>query len=308
MNKVTRLTGGVPAEADLPQESVGQDLRAARLRRGDELSRISRALRIRKDYLEAIEADSPDRLPGRAYALGFLRSYADYLGLDSPTLVSRYKTQTVGQSETVRQVGLPPELERSRFAVAQAAVAVGVLALVVYGFYQFSQPGVSGRPGASSADAARSADHAVRHSPQKAQAGERKPAAADSMTALAAPAPVPGQQQVAVSEGQVFGAQNLGVHVVVRAHRLAHVLVQGFRGKVYLNRVLHPGDVYRVPNVVGLSLTTPNGGAVSLEVDGRDMGAAGRSGHITEALSLDPRAIADRKGVDGLYQGDKVTP
>jgi len=86
------------------------------------------------------------------------------------------------------------------------------------------------------------------------------------------------------------------------------VLVQSFQGRVYINRLLHPGDVYRVPNLVGLSLTTPDGAAVSLELDGQDMGAAGRAGHITEALSLDPRAIADRKGVDNAYVGNKVTP
>ena len=86
------------------------------------------------------------------------------------------------------------------------------------------------------------------------------------------------------------------------------MLVQGFHGRVYINRLLHPGDVYRVPNMVGLSLTTPDGGAVSLEVDGQDMGAAGRAGQITEALSLDPRAIADRKGVDKVFEGNKVAP
>ena len=84
MSKVTRLTGGqggeanrqglhlreIPGEADRPLDTVGQDLRAARLRRGDELGRISQALRIRKDYLEAIESDRTDKLPGRRNARG----------------------------------------------------------------------------------------------------------------------------------------------------------------------------------------------------------------------------------------------
>jgi cytoskeleton protein RodZ len=96
--------------------------------------------------------------------------------------------------------------------------------------------------------------------------------------------------------------------VVLRARGLTHVLVEGPGGKVYINRVLHPGDVYRVPNLVGLSLTTPNGAAVSLEVDGRDVGAAGKNGHITEALSLDPAAIADRKSAGVSGGADKVTP
>src|SRR5690242_21186366 len=76
MSKITRLTGGGPPsevngqrspEGETPEDSVGQELRAARLRRGDELSRVSHALRIGKAYLEAIESDLPEKLPGRAY-------------------------------------------------------------------------------------------------------------------------------------------------------------------------------------------------------------------------------------------------
>src|SRR5437660_7215121 len=125
MSKVTRLTGGqrreshrqglhlreIPGEAARPLDTVGQDLRAARLRRGDELGRISQALRIRKDYLEAIESDRADKLPGRTYAIGFVRSYAGYLGLDETGLVSRFKNETVGQAEGSPQVGPAPAPE-----------------------------------------------------------------------------------------------------------------------------------------------------------------------------------------------------
>jgi cytoskeleton protein RodZ len=247
-------------------------------------------------------------LPGRAYAIGFLRSYAEYLGLDSPVLVSRYKQQMAGQGEILPQVGPPPEPENYRFTIAQAVVAVGLLAAGVYGFYHFSQaarpePAVASSPAAPQAVA----DRSVRRSPQQSRPGGQRHAA-NTVGALTAPPSLPGKQPIGGPEGQVFGAQNLDARVVLRARGLTHVLVQGFGGRVYINRLLHPGDVYRVPNVVGLSLTTPNGGAVSLELDGRDMGAAGPSGHITEALSLDPRAIADRKGTGSLYEGDKVTP
>src|SRR5215472_8647096 len=99
MGKVTRLTGSeseassqrlhlreVPGEAAPP--NVGQDLRAARLTRGEDLSHVSHALRIGKNYLEALESDCPQKLPGRTYAIGFVRAYANYLGLDAPSLVS----------------------------------------------------------------------------------------------------------------------------------------------------------------------------------------------------------------------------
>jgi len=46
--------------------------------------------------------------------------------------------------------------------------------------------------------------------------------------------------------------------------------------------------------MVGLTLTTPNGGAVELDLDGQAMGFAGQEQQMTEALSLDPQSIVDR--------------
>ena len=87
--------------------------------------------------------------------------------------------------------------------------------------------------------------------------------------------------------------------MIVIARAPTRVLVQGADGTVFINRVLRPGDTYRVPDKVGLTLTTPDGGAVALELDGQEMGAAGSQGQVTEALSLDPQAIVDRSSRGG---------
>src|ERR1700691_1260977 len=113
MTKVTHLTldegGGlnrrrihlreISGDADTPLETVGQDLRAARLRRGDDLATVSKALKIRKDHLEALEEDRIEALPGRTYAVGFVRTYADYLGLEAPHAFERSKSQTAGRTD-----------------------------------------------------------------------------------------------------------------------------------------------------------------------------------------------------------------
>src|SRR5207248_10366800 len=61
---------------------LGASLRAARHKRGLELDAVQRELRIRKRYLEALEGDRFELLPGQVYARGFLREYAEFLGLD----------------------------------------------------------------------------------------------------------------------------------------------------------------------------------------------------------------------------------
>lgn len=309
MGKITRLSGEagterlqlgeLPGGEAPPRESVGQDLRNARLRRGDELSQVSHALRISKTYLEALESDCPDKLPGRTYAIGFVRTYANYLDLDAGSLVSRYKLATAGLAESAPQVGPAPEPGGSRWSLGWTLPAFAAAALLAYGFYELSRPPLPA-PKSSGAGAQGAVAPAARPDISRLAARSSPPMAGAERPPTAGPAAIPA--------GQVFGGQNQSVRVILHAHGLAHVLVQGSRGRVYINRLLHPGDVYRVPNLVGLSLTTPNGSAVSLELDGQDMGAAGKAGHITEALSLDPWAIADRKGIDSVYEGNKVTP
>ena len=314
MSKVTRLNGGqdgdangqrlhqheVPGERDNPPESVGQDLRAARLRRGDDLSRIAQALRIRKDYLEAIESDWPDRLPGRTYALGFIRSYAKYLELDAATLVSRYKLAIAGQVEAAPKVGPPPDSDARRLGFGWTVLALLVVGLLVYGVYQFSEPRSPNGETAAAATTPGAISGGAKGGGAKAASVHGAttrglPGSSSTQTAASVvPAPA-AAQPAAPPSGEVYGKQNVDARVILRARALAHILVLGPGDRIFINRLLHPGDVYRVPNLAGLSLSTPDAGALGVELDGRDMGPAGGSGQSTEAFSLDPQSIAGRK-------------
>lgn len=67
---------------------VGATLREARTGRGVELSEVEAATKIRRRFLDAIENEAWDVLPGPAYAAGFVRAYADYLGLDGARMAA----------------------------------------------------------------------------------------------------------------------------------------------------------------------------------------------------------------------------
>lgn len=117
--------------------SVGALLRASRLRLGDDLRFVAETLHIRYIYLEAIENGQYDKLPGAAYAIGFIRTYADYLGLDSGEVVRRYKVESVTKSVNSDLVFPVPIPESS--IPAGAIVFVGVIiALLAYGGWYVS--------------------------------------------------------------------------------------------------------------------------------------------------------------------------
>ena len=61
---------------------LGSSLREARVRRGVELAQVAAETRIRTRYLQALEDERFELLPGSVYGKGFLRAYADYLGLN----------------------------------------------------------------------------------------------------------------------------------------------------------------------------------------------------------------------------------
>ena len=109
---------------------VGALLQASRLKLGDDLRFVAETLHIRFIYLEAIEAGRFDDLPGAAYAIGFIRSYADYLGLDSEEVVRRYKTESapqLGNPELVFPVPIP-ESSIPGGAIIFVGVVVAILA------------------------------------------------------------------------------------------------------------------------------------------------------------------------------------
>jgi cytoskeleton protein RodZ len=105
---------------------------------------------------------------------------------------------------------------------------------------------------------------------------------------------VPGSAAIAPSTGRVYGAGNRTARIILRAKGDTHIEVRDSDGTVFINRNLKEGDVYRVPNVPGLSLSTTNAGAVAVEMDGQIMGRAGAENETAGDINLDPQAIADR--------------
>jgi len=115
---------------------VGALLKASRLRVGDNVREISDVLRIRHVYLEAIEDGRFDDLPGPTYATGFIRGYAEYLGLDSEEVVRRYKADISGDGDASDRNLVFPEPIPEPGIPGGAVVFVGIfVAVVAYGVW-----------------------------------------------------------------------------------------------------------------------------------------------------------------------------
>ena len=110
--------------------TIGAILQGAREASGESIDDVSRVLRINWRYLQALEEGQFDELPGTAYAIGFIRTYAEYLGINSADLVIQYKSL----SETNRpktSLEFPEPLPESGLpggAILFAGIIVSILA------------------------------------------------------------------------------------------------------------------------------------------------------------------------------------
>ena len=111
---------------------VGDELRRAREAAGLEISDVAAHLRIRSNFLAALEEGRPDALPGVTYAIGYVRTYAGFLGLDPETSVRRFKEEAAGLNSRTELVFPSPAPEGRVPGMAVMLVAL-LLAGGAYG-------------------------------------------------------------------------------------------------------------------------------------------------------------------------------
>lgn len=133
-------SGGQPAVADATSqggryEGVGHSLKVVRERRSFALADVSARLRIRRPYLEAIEEGRFGELPGAVYVSGFLRQYAEFLGLDPEQVLKTYQAESDGAVHHRPVLNFPMPRPEERTPRLWLVVGALVLAGVVYALW-----------------------------------------------------------------------------------------------------------------------------------------------------------------------------
>jgi cytoskeleton protein RodZ len=128
-NEPEEVLDETPPSAD---ESVGELLSRTRLSYSQDLRHVAQALRIRYAYLNAIENGQFNELPGTAYAVGFVRTYADFLDLDSAEIVERFKQEIEGLDKHA-QLHFPSPAPESSIPGGAVFLICAVVAALAYG-------------------------------------------------------------------------------------------------------------------------------------------------------------------------------
>jgi cytoskeleton protein RodZ len=112
-------------------QAIGERLREARMRQGLDLTEVEVATKIRAKYLRAMENDEFAMLPGSTYVKSFLRTYAEYLGLDAQLLVEEFRAQHEPRGEGELHLTPPARPPRLRDRRGGAGMAIGPGTLAV---------------------------------------------------------------------------------------------------------------------------------------------------------------------------------
>lgn len=116
------------------RDRVGDILRRVREHRGEDLESISDYLRIRPSFLFALENSRYDELPADAYVIGFLRTYALYLGLDGRGAIDQYRREMAGRRKKP-QLSMPQPMSEGRTPTIAVLIGAAVVCLLIYGLW-----------------------------------------------------------------------------------------------------------------------------------------------------------------------------
>jgi cytoskeletal protein RodZ len=273
------------------EAKIGPVLEKARLDKGLTLDEVEQATKIRKRYLAGLEREDYGVLPDAVYAHGFLKTYANYLGLDGESLSQRLKDRRRPRRERslsykppktsgferplISPGGLAGTEERKLPVATILGVVVAILALVVVIgalYYVGRGAQISGlerdSPNASSSE---EAPRGAGEDPSAGGSGQQQEPNSDED---------PGSDASILADAEERGSPPETLTVVVSVvERPSWVSVLS-DGSVAYEQVAQPGFSQTFDAERELSVRAGDAGAVSVEVNGQDVGPLGGSGEV----------------------------
>lgn len=323
-------TGAGPA-VGTGDHHAGAELRAARERMGLSLETAAAELNIRAEYLRGLERNDHSALPALAYTMGFVRSYAAFVGLDPGKLARRFGREA-GRFPVEQDYTWLKPIERGRFSGSLLLLLSLAIASAAYvGWYYRTAddrkpaaaadilrtprpapgaiaaadaagalPGETAGPargGAAGPHPSSSAPRRPEDEPAQAQGGETA-ALPEAPDTGAAGRPAAGGDRVAEPGSDPESESGpdpeaADRQIVLRARGLVWIRVRDPQtGRVIVEGIMKQGNEVTVPDSPGLVLDVGRASQLEYLVGGRSAGVAGPTAAVRHNLSLDPARLA----------------
>ena len=257
---------------------VGDILRKERERQRMTIPEIEEGTSIRASYIEAIESGEYDKMPGRVYAKGFIKNYANFLNLNGDEIVKQFMSEVSPPAEVVEQTkDVTPEskgknfsfsangrrLEEvsSRFSSNHLVAAIIALAVLVGGFFYFKGSGTE----VAQSDVTK---------PQEVQQVQQT-------TETTAPATPPAESVVTTPAAAAPAPKVEGVNLKASFSDDCWMLVT-VDGNVVYEGVITAGQVMDWKGNTNVNVRVGNAGAVDFVMNGQSFGKLGGDGDVVD--------------------------
>jgi len=287
---------------------IGERLERRRLERGLTLREVEEATKIRTRYLEGLEREDYTQLPDAVYVRGFLKTYADYLGLDGDVFAREMKEQRAPRRERqmdgyerprdregrdserpVLQPGGLAGTGRRRISgatIATILVVLLVLAVVIGALYRVGLGAGPGDPETEAASGARNAPAskaATRDAPVgEAGSGEAAvtaPASTEEASAGGATEEAATQRGVGTTTGSLNEEIRATVRVTEEGPSWISITTDG---EVADEQIASVGYERTFTAADRFVIVSGNAGGLEVEINGQDIGSLGQYGEYVE--------------------------
>lgn len=242
-------------------ESVGKILKQARLNhKVRDLNAIAEDLCIKPHLLEALEQGDFGSFASSCYATGFLKNYANFLGLDTKDVVAKYEAEFVGSNECV--VLTFPEAEKHNSLPVKSVAGITTFCVAIFLGVWASYDRIDAEE----------------------VSGLIEPTRFHSSAAEVVPVSEEKQEKVAVVATD---------EMRLKANQDVWVRLSESDGTVVVEKILNKGEDLVTPKTQGLSLMTNNAAALSVHLDGGVVNALGNEGEIIESIVLEEEKLLE---------------
>ena len=289
---------------ELANEDIGEALRRTRVHYGKSLKDVEKVLRIRSSQIDAMERGDMTNLPGRVYAIGFVRSYAEFLDIDGDKVVKLFKAQYMdGQDKSDLSFTVPAsETKTPKLWLVIASLICAVLLLVLWAQYGKEEQ----RFDVLSLE--RVPDDIKDHINDDILSAS----VIDESYVQPDPLAVDIKSEPAVENMSSEEPQGQGIILNIIGN--SWVEIKNGEGAVIVSNILEAGDQYFVPDSPELSMSLGNAANVEIVVDGRVLKPLGKEGAVRRDIplnmvylkTLEFVAISDDVEVDDIVVDENV--
>ncbi|MBF0159332.1 MAG: helix-turn-helix domain-containing protein [Magnetococcales bacterium] len=281
VEKIGKMDSSVMARA-------GEVLRHTRESKGLTLDEVARQLRLHPTHIHALETGHSVDLPGKVFTIGFLRIYAQYLGLTNHETIVEMVDRLVNQQDRLSRSFFPPPASNSRSNPGKLLIFLSLLLLfalfIIYEKFYHLQPVDHGMSSSTTIGRSDSKPAAVDHPADAGRYSYRPPADSETVM-IPLPDPVTSNQN----------DSNQRDSITIEATAKVWIQIRDRYNRLIYSATMKSGEQYRLPEEGGPhEALLGNGAAVRVRVGNTDIPLSGKQGEVIRNFKLDRKTLLQR--------------